>query len=83
MIPHPHRQTLTAQSEAVQTYRKQGYYIVQAGDSLRQISYSVYQTFTMVDAICKANHITDQDATWQDKNSFFHKKICASASDMI
>lgn len=52
----------TAQSEAVQTYRKQGYYIVQAGDSLRQISYSVYQTFTMVDAICKANHITDQDA---------------------
>ena len=52
----------TAQSEAVQAYRKQGYYIVQAGDSLRQISYSVYQTFTMVDAICKANHITDQDA---------------------
>lgn len=52
----------TAQSEAAQTYRKQGYYIVQAGDSLRQISYSVYQTYTMVDAICKANHITDQDA---------------------
>ena len=51
-----------AQSEAAQTYRKQGYYIVQAGDSLRQISYSVYQTYTMVDAICKANHITDQDA---------------------
>ena len=58
----PTQTDAAAQSEAAQTYRKQGYYIVQAGDSLRQISYSVYQTYTMVDAICKANHITDQDA---------------------
>ena len=42
-------------------YRAQGYYIVQEGDSLRQICYKIYKTYTMMDALCKANKIDNQD----------------------
>lgn len=53
----------TVQSEA-EIYRSQGYYIVQPGDNLQQISYKIYQTYAMVDAICKANVIDDQNAIY-------------------
>ena len=45
-------------------YLAQGYYIVQAGDSLRQICYNIYQTHAMMDALCEANSIEDQDTIY-------------------
>lgn len=45
-----------------EAYRAQGYYIVQKGDSLRQICYSIYQDYAMMDALCAANQIENQDA---------------------
>lgn len=47
-------------SEA-ETYRTQGYYIVQQGDSLRQICYKIYETYSMIDKLCEANGIDNQD----------------------
>ena len=47
-------------SEA-ETYRAQGYYIVQQGDSLRQICYKIYETYNMIDKLCEANGIDNQD----------------------
>lgn len=49
-------------AETAENYRKQGYYIVQAGDSLRQISYSIYQSYAMIDKLCEVNKIENQDA---------------------
>ncbi len=37
------------------------YYIVQQGDTLRTISYDVYGTYNMVDAICEWNKIENPD----------------------
>lgn len=50
--------TTTASTEA-QTYLKQGYYIVQKGDSLVAICRKIYQTTAMMDEVCKANNIED------------------------
>ena len=55
-------------TEMVQTiteaekYLEQGYYIVQAGDSLAGISRKIYQTMTMMDELCEINGINDPDA---------------------
>lgn len=49
-----------AQTEGEQ-YQTQGYYIVQQGDSLRQICYKIYQDYAMITPLCEANAITDQD----------------------
>lgn len=45
-------------------YLEQGYYIVQPGDSLRQICYRIYQTHKMVEKICEVNEIENQDAIY-------------------
>lgn len=50
--------TAAASTEA-QTYLKQGYYIVQKGDSLAAICRKIYQTTAMMDEVCKANNIED------------------------
>lgn len=50
--------------EGAEKYLEQGYYIVQAGDSLRQICYAIYQTHAMIDALCEANGIEDQDTIY-------------------
>ncbi len=47
-----------------ETYRAQGYYIVQAGDSLQQICYKIYQTYAMLDKLCEVNGIEDQDTIY-------------------
>lgn len=44
-----------------QIAKEQGYYIVQKGDSLRQICYKIYETFTMMEKLCEANSITDEN----------------------
>ena len=49
----------TAASTEAQTYLKQGYYIVQKGDSLVAICRKIYQTTAMMDEVCKANNIED------------------------
>lgn len=49
----------TAASTEAQTYLKQGYYIVQKGDSLAAICREIYQTTAMMDEVCKANNIED------------------------
>lgn len=49
----------TAVSTEAQTYLKQGYYIVQKGDSLAAICRKIYQTTAMMDEVCKANNIED------------------------
>ena len=54
-------QTTQTVTEA-ETYREQGYYVVQAGDSLASICRKIYQTTTMLDALCEANDIEDPDA---------------------
>lgn len=51
-------------SKEAEQYLEQGYYIVQAGDSLRQICYNIYQTHAMLDALCEANNIEDQDTIY-------------------
>ena len=48
-------------SEA-ENYREQGYYIVQAGDSLASICRKIYHTVAMMDVLCEANDIEDPDA---------------------
>lgn len=48
-----------AASTDAQTYLKQGYYIVQKGDSLAAICRKIYQTTAMMDEVCKANNIDD------------------------
>ena len=53
--------TVQAGAADAEQYREQGFYVVQAGDSLRQICYKIYQTYTMLDALCGANGIEDQD----------------------
>lgn len=45
-------------------YLAQGYYVVQKGDSLRQICYSIYQTYAMIDTLCEINEIEDQDTIY-------------------
>ena len=44
-----------------EAWRAQGYYIVQAGDSLRGICFKVYQTDSVLPALCEANGIEDED----------------------
>ena len=55
--------TQEAAAEA-QTYLKQGYYIVQKGDSLVGICRKVYQTTAMMDKLCEANGIDDPNAIY-------------------
>lgn len=57
-ILEPATQTI---SEA-ETYREQGYYIVQAGDNLAGICRKIYHTAAMMDALCEVNDIEDPDA---------------------
>lgn len=47
-----------------QRYRAQGYYIVQAGDSLRQICAKIYGNYDMLDALCNTNGIDDMNAIY-------------------
>ena len=44
------------------TYLSQGYYIVQAGDSLAGICRKIYHTAAMMDELCELNDIEDADA---------------------
>ncbi len=52
--------TATATNE----YLKQGYYIVQKGDSVAGICRKVYQTTAMMDKLCKVNGIEDPNAIY-------------------
>ncbi len=56
--------TETAAMTEAQTYLKQGYYIVQKGDSLVGICRKVYQTTAMMDKLCEANGIDDPNAIY-------------------
>ncbi len=47
-----------------ETYLAQGYYIVQKGDSLRQICYGIYQTHSMMKKLCEANNIEDENTIY-------------------
>lgn len=56
--------TQTAASSEVENYLKQGYYIVQKGDSMASICRKIYQTTAMMDEVCKANDIDDPDSIY-------------------
>ena len=58
--------TETAQTaaDATNEYLKQGYYIVQKGDSVAGICRKVYQTTAMMDKLCKVNGIEDPNAIY-------------------
>lgn len=45
-------------------YLSQGYYIVQAGDSLAGICRKIYHTTAMMDELCEINDIEDADAIY-------------------
>ena len=49
---------------ATNEYLKQGYYIVQKGDSVAGICRKVYQTTAMMDKLCKVNGIEDPNAIY-------------------
>jgi len=46
----------------VEPYLAQGYYVVQAGDSLAEICRKVYHTTAMLESLCEANDIENPDA---------------------
>ena len=50
-------------SEA-ETYKLQGYYIVEKGDSLAVISQKIYQNKDMVPQICAKNGIADENTIY-------------------
>lgn len=50
-------------SEA-ETYLQQGYYIVQAGDSLAGICQKIYHSSAMMDEVCQLNGIENPDAIY-------------------
>jgi len=54
----PVTQTLAESEE----YLVQGYYVVQAGDSLAGICRKIYRTTAMMDELCEINDIDDPDA---------------------
>lgn len=56
--------TQTEPSTQVNTYLTQGYYIVQAGDSLAGICRKIYNTTAMMDELCEVNEIEDPDAIY-------------------
>lgn len=56
-------QTATVQSEA-DIYLQQGFYIVQAGDSLAGICQKLYHTSAIMGQICELNGIEDPDAIY-------------------
>lgn len=45
-----------------EVYLAQGYYVVQAGDSLANICRKIYHTTAMMDELCELNNIEDPDA---------------------
>lgn len=45
-----------------EVYLSQGYYVVQAGDSLAGICRKIYHTTAMMDELCELNNIDDADA---------------------
>lgn len=47
-----------------QAYLKQGYYVVQKGDSLVGICKKIYQTTAMMDKLCEVNGIEDENAIY-------------------
>lgn len=53
----------TQLSEA-ETYKLQGYYVVQQGDSLAVISQKIYQNTDMVSQICAKNGIADENTIY-------------------
>lgn len=53
----------TTMTEA-EIYRAQGYYIVQAGDSLEKICYKIYKTYAMLDKLCEVNAIDNIDTIY-------------------
>lgn len=57
-------ETEASAEETTDNYQKQGYYIVKEGDSLRRISYSVYQNYAMIEQICEVNGIENQDSIY-------------------
>lgn len=60
-IPVTDTQTVQTFSES-EKYLSQGYYIVQAGDSLAGICRKIYHTTAMMDELCEINDIDDPDA---------------------
>lgn len=56
----------TAQPElsAAETYKLQGYYIVEKGDSLALISQKIYQNKDMIPQICAKNGIADENTIY-------------------
>ena len=60
-IPVTDTQTVQTFSES-EKYLSQGYYIVQAGDSLADICRKIYHTTAMMDELCEINDIDDPDA---------------------
>ncbi len=56
----------TAQQElsAAETYKLQGYYIVEKGDSLAVISQKIYQNKDMIPQICAKNGIADENTIY-------------------
>lgn len=57
-------ETTEALTEA-QMYLQQGYYVVQQGDSLVGICRTIYQTTAMMDKLCEANDIEDENAIYE------------------
>ena len=55
------QQTEAVMSEA-DVYREQGYYVVQAGESLAGICRKIYHTTAMLDELCEINGIDNPDA---------------------
>ena len=53
-----------AAADEISPYLAQGYYIVQKGDNLQKICYTVYKTQKMLRAVCEANQIEDQDTIY-------------------
>lgn len=53
-----------AQLSEAETYKLQGYYVVQQGDSLAVISQKIYQSTDMVPQICAKNGIADENTIY-------------------
>lgn len=60
--PSQQNEVATSAETEAERYRAQGYYIVQQGDSLQQISQKIYRTDAMIGALCEANSIADQNS---------------------
>lgn len=55
---------IVSKESEIQSFLKQGYYIVQRGDSLVGICKKIYQTTAMMDKLCEVNGIEDENAIY-------------------